>query len=121
MIEAVQSVFTAMRDHDVEALRARVVEGAVIVALGEEQDSHRMTRADAFIAGTAGDPSMTIDERFTQTPLVRIDGGVASLWGPYEVFVDGERHHCGVDMVQLVRTQAAWRVTAITYSARPCS
>ena len=63
---------------------------------------------------------MTIDERFTGTPVVHSDGSIATLWGRYEVFVDGTRRHCGVDTVQLTRDASAWRVTAITYSARPC-
>lgn len=124
VIAAVDAVFAAMREHDVEALRERMIEGAVIVAVHEQEGvpgPHRLISAEEFIAGTAGDLSITIDERFTSTPQVRVERGVASLWGPYEVFVDGERRHCGVDTVQLVLADGAWRVTAITYCAHPCA
>ena len=123
VIAAVDAVFAAMREHQVEALRARILPDAIIVATQAREGAPSTSRtisAEDFIAGTAGDPSVTLDERFTQTPLVRVDGSVASLWGPYELFVEGERHHCGVDVVQLVREGSDWRVSAITYSAYAC-
>jgi hypothetical protein len=116
-------MFTAMRTHDVETLRSTVMEGATIVRVGEGDDGkvrHGLVSDADFIAGTAGDSGMEIDEHFTSTPAVRIDGPIAALWGPYEVYVDGERKHCGVDAVQLAQLDGRWRVTAIVYTARPC-
>ena len=110
-----QRMFAAMKAHDVARLRARVMEGASIIRVRAAEDGrieHGIVSDVAFIAGTAGDASAQVDERFTQTPDVRIDGPVASLWGPYEVFVDGQRLHCGVDVVALARLDGRWQVTA---------
>lgn len=123
VIDAVDGMFAAMKSHDQEDLRARVMEGAQIVRVGTAEDGsvrHSIVKDADFVVGTAGDDSVEIDERFTATPQVQIDGPIASLWGPYEVFVDGERKHCGVDIVQLARLDGRWRVTAITYTARAC-
>lgn len=117
-------MFTAMRTHDVEGLRAAVMEGASIVRVGTDdqgQTRHGIVSDADFVDGTAGDTGMEIDERFTSTPAVRIDGPMASLWGPYEVYVDGERKHCGVDAVQLAHLDGSWRVASIVYTARPCN
>ena len=123
VIDAVNGMFAAMKSHDVEDLRARVMEGAQIVRVVRSEDGtvgHSIVGDADFVSGTAGDASVEIDERFRATPQVRIDGPIASLWGPYEVFVDGERKHCGVDVVQLAKLDGRWRVTAITYTARAC-
>lgn len=118
VIAAVDAMFAAMRDHDVPALQALVAEGAIIVRLGEDEGgeaNHTVIPAEAFIGGTAGDGPV-IDERFTAQPEVRIDGAMASLWGVYDVRVDGQFKHCGVDAVHLARLGETWKVIAITYT-----
>jgi hypothetical protein len=119
VIAAVDAMFSAMREHDEVGLRSLVAEGAIIVRLGRNEageNTHAVIPAEAFIAGTAGGEAV-IDERFVATPEVRIDGEMATLWGVYDVRVDGEFKHCGVDAVQLAHLEGRWQVTAITYTA----
>ena len=123
MIASVDDMFAAMREHDSARLTTLLIEGAVIIGVREDeqgQTTYRLVSGADFIAGTAGDATAVVDEHFTATPSVRIDGSIATLWGPYELVVDGERVHCGVDTVQLLREGEGWRVTAITYTARAC-
>jgi hypothetical protein len=118
VVAAVDAMFSAMREHDETRLRALVAEGAIIVRLKENEAGvmhHWVIPDSEFIAGTAGQPAV-IDERFTAPPMVQIDGDMASLWGVYDVRIDGEFKHCGVDAVQLARLGGQWQVTAITYT-----
>ncbi|EDM77634.1 hypothetical protein PPSIR1_03078 [Plesiocystis pacifica SIR-1] len=118
VVTTVERMFAAMREHDVPTLEALVADGAVIVRVGRGEAGevrHQVVPREAFIAGTAGDGPV-IDERFTAPPKVRIDGPMATLWGEYDVRVDGEFRHCGVDAVQLARLEGRWRVTALTYT-----
>ena len=120
VIAAVQGTFDAMRTHDVEALRALVMPGAIIVPVRAKDGvvTAGLVTDEQFIAGTAGD-GPSIDERLLGEPEVRVDGPLATVWAPYEVYVDGARIHCGVDAIQLAQLDGHWRITAITYTADP--
>ncbi len=50
-------------------------------------------------------------------PEVLINGGVAMVWYPYDLYVDGIWSHCGVDVFTLVRTDARWRIATMVWSA----
>ena len=47
---------------------------------------------------------------------VRVDGDIASVWAPYDFWVDGSFSHCGHDAVHLVRVNGVWRISAVTYT-----
>lgn len=51
------------------------------------------------------------------SPTVRIHGRVADVHAPYEFYRDGEFSHCGVDLFQLVRTSAGWKVVSVVWTA----
>lgn len=57
----------------------------------------------------------TITERgFGGTAMVA--GNVATVWMPYDLYINGAWSHCGVDVFVLVRTTAGWRIATLTYS-----
>lgn len=120
---AVDATFAAMKAHDADALRALVAPGAIIVRVAKAEDGtvrHAVVPDQAFIDGTAGDDRVEIDERFLEPAAVRVDGDIATAWGRYDVRIDGEVHHCGIDAVALARLDGRWQITAITYTAVPC-
>ena len=38
------------------------------------------------------------------------------VWLPYDLYVDGEWSHCGVDTFTLVHTEAGWRIASMAWS-----
>jgi len=58
----------------------------------------------------------TVSER-GWNPEVRVNGGVAMVWYPYDLYRDGKWSHCGVDIFTLVRHQGRWRIAAMAWSA----
>jgi hypothetical protein len=54
-------------------------------------------------------------ERMTG-PEVKVSGGIATIWTPYDFHVGSTFSHCGVDSFQLVRTSRGWQVTSIIYT-----
>ncbi len=50
-------------------------------------------------------------------PEVRINGGVAMVWYPYDLYIDGAWSHCGVDVFTLVRADGRWRIATMVWSA----
>ncbi len=113
-VAAVDALFAAMKARDCEAMRALVVPGARIYRLGEGGELAIVTDEE-FVEGVCKGERV-IDELRTEAARVEIRGDLASVWAPYDVRVDGEYHHAGVDAVHLQRGPDRWRVLAISYT-----
>lgn len=50
-------------------------------------------------------------------PDVRISGGMATVWYPYDLYRDNQWSHCGVDVFVLVRHEKGWRILTMAWSA----
>lgn len=50
-------------------------------------------------------------------PLARVSGGVAIVWMPYDLYVNGAWSHCGADVFTLVKSAGAWRIASMAWSA----
>jgi hypothetical protein len=51
------------------------------------------------------------------SPTAMIHGGLAMVWMPYDLYVNGAWSHCGVDVFTMVQTGGAWRITMMTWTA----
>ena len=49
-------------------------------------------------------------------PEVRVRGDIASVWTPYDFWIDGKFSHCGIDTFNLVRSDGAWKIVDATYT-----
>ena len=50
-------------------------------------------------------------------PEARVNGPVAMVWYPYDLYLDGQWSHCGVDVFTLIRTDDRWRIATMSWSA----
>jgi hypothetical protein len=50
-------------------------------------------------------------------PEVRVNGGVAMVWYPYDLYLGDRWSHCGVDIFTLVRADGRWRIASMVWSA----
>ena len=46
-----------------------------------------------------------------------VSGGVAMVWMPYDLYVNGAWSHCGADVFTLVKSGGAWRIASMAWSA----
>ena len=119
VLAAVHQLFQAMRARDTVALQAVFDSTADLVTTapdGQGGFTVRRVAAPDFVA-SIGRLTVEVDERI-HDPEVRIDGGLASVWAPYDVYVNGELSHCGVDAFQLARTPSGWRIIAVADTRR---
>lgn len=47
----------------------------------------------------------------------RVNGAIAMVWYPYDLYIDNNWSHCGVDVFTMVRQDGRWRISAMTWSA----
>jgi hypothetical protein len=103
-----------------DTMAARDVEGARLVLLPEgrtfsvrEQNGQPVARAssiDDYLAGLAKGKSASRERMWN--PEVRIHGPIASVWTPYDFWVDGKFSHCGIDVFTLVKTSEGWKISS---------
>jgi hypothetical protein len=49
-------------------------------------------------------------------PEVRISGGIAAVWAPYDFWIDGKFSHCGIDAFDLIKTEDGWKLAGGVYT-----
>ncbi len=50
-------------------------------------------------------------------PTAMVSGGLAMVWYPYDLYVNGAWSHCGADVFTMVRSGASWRILSMSWSA----
>ena len=115
VVAAVQRLFDAMQRCDAAGVRGLVVPGGQLFRLTPGGDQPpRSTGLEQFAAQFAT-CARTLLERIW-TPQVRVHKGIASLWAPYDFWIDGAFSHCGVDSFELVKTGDGWKLTGGIYT-----
>jgi hypothetical protein len=107
VVQAVHDLFDGMRERNAEKIRGVFAEGARLGGLNR-QGIVTYTSADDF-AMRIGSLNRTVDERIWDWE-VQIDGNLAQVWTKYDVIVDGEFSHCGVDAFQLFNVDGEWKI-----------
>ncbi|MBX9929848.1 MAG: hypothetical protein K2X99_13160 [Gemmatimonadaceae bacterium] len=113
-IAVADSALTAITKGDAIALTDLFVPEAVLfpTRTRDGATTYRVrTRAEQRAAPISG----VIERGFNPTAMV--SGGVAMVWMPYDLYIDGAWSHCGADVFTMVRTSAGWRITAMAWSA----
>lgn len=114
VLAPVHAMFAGMAKYDQAAMLATVQpEGSV--ALLRDGTVKRMTLGE-FVSHVKPGKGR-IEERI-HDPLVRVDGDLAMVWAPYEFLVDGKVHHCGSDLIHLVRTNGRWLIAGVADNSR---
>jgi len=114
-LQVVHDLFDGMREKDEAKLRAVWHPEARLQSAGQDEDgtpSLRTTPVDGFIesvvSSTAALDEVTFDE------VIQIDGNLASIWAPYNLFVNDSFQHCGVDAIHLIRMSDGWKIFQLT-------
>ena len=47
---------------------------------------------------------------------VLTNGQIASVWAPYDFYLNEEFSHCGVDLFYLVKEDAQWKIAHFGYT-----
>jgi len=114
VLAVVEASLEAISNEDMIAFTDLMIEEAITLRFverdGEVQYAVR-TRAE----WRANPPSVDIVERGFD-PGIRISGPLAVVWLPYDIYVDGEWSHCGVDTFTLVRVEGDWKIASLAWT-----
>ena len=116
VLATVQAFFDTMASRDVEgARRVLMPEGRFFSARDQDgQTAVRASAAEDYLKNLGGRKQDNRERIWS--PEVRVHGPIASVWTPYDFWVDGKFSHCGVDVFDLVKTAEGWKISALTYT-----
>ena len=118
--QTITTLFDAMRKADSTLLRSTFAKGMILQSIGKAKDGTTaiITESPDEFVKSVGTPHKGIyDERITFADI-KIDGELASVWAPYKFYVDDKFSHCGVDVFQLIKTAAGWKIIYIVDTRR---
>ena len=111
----VQAMFDGMAHRDAAAIKAPWLPGGVLVVMQNGVLSQLTVEFWANRVATSG--TTHIEERI-HNPEVRIDHDLASVWAPFNFFIDGKLDHCGRDLFSLNQKNGKWQIVALAATTR---
>lgn len=113
VIDTVQKTFDTMAAKNEDALRKLFLPDARLIAVRGTKVSD--TPSDQFASRIASVQEPILERMWN--PKVLLQGNIAMLWAEYDFHRAGKFSHCGVDVVNLVKTEEGWKITSIQYTA----
>jgi hypothetical protein len=117
VLESVQKFFDTMTARDSEGARTVLDPEGDFVSVRWDENGERIVRRSSLgdYIESLSSMTQTIVERYWDAE-VRIQAPIATVWTPYDLYVDGEFSHCGIDAVQLLESDGRWVITGGTYT-----
>ena len=118
VIAVVERMFQGMRSADSGTVRAVFAPGARFAGVNTRVDppAVRYDAVDGWITAIAGSNGRW-DEQIYDV-VAKVDAGVAIVWAPYTFYLDRKISHCGVNVVDLLRVGAEWKIIQVYDSRR---
>lgn len=112
---SIDALFDAMRAGSGDAVRAVFADGARLMSTGTRDGVPfvRQTPIDGFAGAVDNAAEGSWDEQIFNV-MINVDGNLASAWTPYAFYHDGKLSHCGVNAMQLVRSEGGWKILQLT-------
>jgi hypothetical protein len=119
VIDVVQRLFDAMRAGDSGAVGALFEPGTRLQSVGTRQGLLTVSEDSlGMFLRVIGTPHAEVYDERIANERVLIDGPYAVAWVDYTFYVGERKSHCGVDVFQMVRRPAGWRIFALTDTRR---
>lgn len=119
VVAVVDRFFTAMSAHDDKTWSELWLPDSIATSQNIQPDGAAKLRRvpiKEMIANLPGGPAMS---EHMWTPTVTLRGPIAVVWAPYEFKLDGKRHHCGIDVFDLVKVDGAWKLASAMWTSEP--
>lgn len=117
----IDKLFTAMQSGDSAKAATLFHPSARLQSTFTDRSGKTVLRSDevrGFLDQIGGKPAGTTYEEKLLSAEVRIDENMATVWAPYEFYLNGQLSHCGVNAFQLIRLENSWSIIQITDTRR---
>lgn len=116
----INRLFEGMKNADTTILKSAFTDDPILhtVATNKKKKVYvRVEKFHDFVKITGQGKEGEADERI-QFETIRIDGSLAMVWAPYELYYKGKFRHCGVNSFQLVKLEDGWKINYLIDTRR---
>ena len=114
VLQVVQAFFDTMTAKDVEGARKILVPQGRFHAMRMRDGDIRSFSNEEYFAQLQSE-KRTLRERMWN-PEVRVHGLIATVWTPYDFWIDGKFSHCGIDAFDLIKAKDGWQIAGGAYT-----
>ncbi|HYE89130.1 MAG TPA: nuclear transport factor 2 family protein [Vicinamibacterales bacterium] len=116
VLKAVQMFFDTMTERNVDGARAVLQPQGRFhaVRMRDGKPDVRAFANEEYLADLQAS-KQRMRERIWDAD-VRIRGAIATLWAPYDFWIDGKFSHCGIDAFDLIKTEEGWKIAGGVYT-----
>jgi hypothetical protein len=118
VLATAQAFFDGFEKGDVGAMRATLLPNATLMSLTTRPAGEIALRRFGFEETFGAKPPAGARE-WMWSPVIIRRGALATVSAPYELTVNGKTVHCGLDVFTLAKTEGAWKIASISWTAEP--
>lgn len=120
ILELMDQAFAAVASGDPDDWRAIQLAEGTTLSFRPDGEGGQAMRMESNEQAVQQEPTEDVYmERWIGEPTVMIRGPIAVVWGEYEFFINGERSHCGVDSIDVVKVDGVWRLANFMWTVEP--
>ncbi|WP_084112848.1 hypothetical protein [Mesonia phycicola] len=112
----IEDFFVAFHQQDTTMLRSLAYKDIQIKYIGKTKEGVTKLNAGVFKEFLSDLKNIPEDVKFEERLgfySVEQDNCLASVWMPYEFYLNKELSHCGVNNFQLISTKKGWKIFSI--------
>jgi hypothetical protein len=110
-----EQFFTALEKGDTATLRSLFLDEARNYFV-QERDT-KVRAGSQLPKNFKADKDRIVRERFIKGGVdVMVHSRIAVVWGSYNLWINDKFSHCGVDAFTLLKTDAGWKISSLSYS-----
>jgi hypothetical protein len=113
VLSVAQRLLDAINASDTAVARAVLAPGAQFFSTRAGGPPRRQGDT-AFVRSLAAPHPKYVERMWS--PMVRVKGGIADVWAPYDFHTDGKFSHCGIDTFTLLKGASGWQIVNVAYT-----
>ncbi len=111
--QTIDMFFDGFHRQDSTLMKQTVSEGIILQTIAKNNDGKMFVKTEdfsEFIKGIAGIPDSISFREIIRNYNINIDGAMATVWTPYEFWLNDSFSHCGVNSFQLFNDGISWKI-----------
>ncbi len=113
LLHIVDVFFEALETQDGEVIKPLFHEGACGASLRWDADGNPVLRHGPSPVLPQSEDVWT--ERYWD-PTVLVEGSIATVWAPYDFYVNERFNHCGIDVFNFFKLDGQWKIINTAYT-----
>lgn len=119
LISIMNDFFQSLEKQDTTAFRKLFMTGSSTYFVRDAEKAPAQTGVRSITAFTFK-PDRIIIERMRESEVIlHIDRRIAVAWVPYDLWINQEFSHCGIDVFTFIKTETTWKIASLAYSMVP--